>query len=347
MKKNHLEQNKSQYFNSFDFLRVFFAISIVAWHTKALGPTGLVEDSFNFNLKDIAYGSLLLAAVPTFAQISLFLYIYNREMKKNYFWKRFFHLTTLYLFWMAMVIILFYAGNLAKLKTTEFWFSGGASPLYFIFIIIILTTLLELWIIIKKFIPQHLFAIFSLFLFIGSVLIITLKTSLISLIDPRFLPLLMSHWSPINFLPYVFSASFFYFIYQKGYLKDKNIKLGVSIFLALIIVIAYLEYRYLPNPIYSQYDGMLIPPYSRLSLILSTLLIFYVFTIKNYTFSNIIKILSEYTLGIYILHIFVMNFLAGFSSKYLSITENNFVYFGLTLSISIFITYLIKQKKII
>ncbi len=347
MKKNYLKQGKSRYFNSFDYLRVFFAISIVAWHTKAFGPTGLVSNSFSFNLKDIVYASILLIAVPVFVQMSLFLYTYNRDMKKNYFWKRIFHLTTLYLFWMAMLIILFYAGNIAKLKTFEFWFSGGTSPLYFLLVLIVLTTLLELWILIRKHIPQHLFAIFSLFLFIISVLIITFKTSLISLIEPRFVPLLMSHWSPINFLPYVFSASFFYSVYQKGYLKDKNIKLVISIFLALIIMVVFWEYKNLPGPVYTLYDGMLIPPYSRLSIILSTLLIFYVFTIKNYTPPNIIKILAEYTLGIYILHIFVMNFLAGFSSKYLQIIGNNFVYFSLTLLISIFITYLIKQKKII
>lgn len=346
MKKNNLK-NQSQYFNSFDYLKVFFAIAVVAWHTKAFGPTSFVSNQLSLNLKEVIYGNVLLIAVPIFAQISLFLYIYNREIKKNYFLKRVFHLATLYLFWMALLIILFYADERTKFKTWEFWFSGGASPLYFLLVLAVMTILAEIFLLAKKLVNERALVFISLFLLLASILVLVFKTHLVNFIEPRFLPLLMSHWSPINFVPYVFSAWLFFYFYQKGYLKKQDIRIKTLIFLFLITIIVYFEYKFMPNSIYLKYDGMLIPPYSRLSIILSALLILYVFLNRNYLPSRIVKIFAELTLGIYILHVFVMNLLAGISPSYYEAIKNSLLYFGLVLSISLLLTYLIKQKKII
>ncbi|KKQ18768.1 MAG: hypothetical protein US31_C0002G0113 [Berkelbacteria bacterium GW2011_GWA1_36_9] len=346
MKKKNLK-NKQQYFNSFDYLKVFFAISIVAWHTKALGPTSLVNSQLNLNLKEIIYGNLFLVAVPIFAQISLFLYIYNREIKKNYFWGRIFYLIILYLFWMALLIILFYAGNRAKLQTLEFWLSGGASPLYFLLVLVVTTIVMEVFFLLKKLLNERIFISISVLLLLISTLVLVFKVNLVNFMIPKYLPLLMSHWSPINFLPYVFSALLFFYLYQKNYFRNKNIQVMALITCFIIILIAYFEYRFIPNPIYLQYDGMIIPPYSRLSIILSTMLILYIFLNREDRPSIIVKKMSELTLGIYILHVFVMNLLAGFSSAYYQIIKNSVVYFGLVLLISLILTYLIKQKKII
>lgn len=344
MKKNDL---KKQYFVSFDYLRVFFALSIVAWHTKAFGPTNLTDSKLNLTLRDIIYSDILLVAVPIFAQVSMFLYFINREIKQNYFWKRIINLLILYFFWMILLIILFYRQNLVKLQTLEFWFSGGASPLYFLLVIIIMTIIAEIFIILKKIFRPLVFVYLSLFLLIVSIIVLQFRVNIANYLPLNFLPFLLSHWSPINFIPYVFSSAIFIYLYQQGFFKRKDLRIEALLILFLIVVISYFEYKLMSSQISLKYDGLIIPPYARLSIIFSTLLIFYIFLNKNFSVSLWIQKFSELTMGIYILHVFVMNLVAGFSGDYFQIIRNSVVYFELVLLISLVLTYLIKQKRII
>lgn len=345
--KNKNPKIKEIYFSNFDYLKVFFAVAIVAWHTKVLGPTSFVTNNFNINLKEIFYGSIFLLAVPIFAQISLFLYLYNHEIKKNYFLKRIFYLLILYLFWMAILVILFYSHNRAILKTPEFWLSGGASPLYFLLVLVVVMAILEIFIMISKYLNERIFLSISLLLLSASVAVLVFKANLFNFVAPEFQSILMSHWSPINFLPYVFSALTIFYLYQKGYFNQKDRRTMTLITIFIVVLAAYLEYKFLPNPIYLKYDGMIIPPYSRFSIILATFLTFSVFLNWQDRKQIIIKKLAELTLGIYILHVFVMNFLVGLSPAFYEKFKNSVVYFGLVLIISIALTYLIKEKKII
>lgn len=335
------------YFSSFDYLRIFFAFSIVAWHTKLLGATGLVANQFNFNLKDFTYGSIFLLAVPLFVQISLFLYIFNRTNKENYFFKRIFNLGFLYLFWMSLLILIFYKEKgLANILNPEFWFSGGATPLYFLLILLILTLVTELILYLEKILSQKTFYIMNLFFLIVSVIAIIGKIYFFGSLDTNLTQFLMPHWSVLNFLPYVFSAIIFTKLYKDGILKKWFSLKWIIGLLLIITTIMFLEYRYLPGEIYLRQDGMIIPTYSRLSLILSTWLVFYLAIYKVYRTVNWIKVIAGLTLGVYILHIFVMNILAGLLQERFNEVQQTPFYFVTVLLVSLIITYFIKEKRI-
>lgn len=344
--KNKIEMPK-KYFDSFDYLRVFFALSIVAWHTKIFGPTTLVTSHFSFNLKEFFYGNIFLVAVPVFAQISLFLYLYNRETKKNYFSKRIIHLATLYVFWISLIVLLFYgAGSIPVIKTPEFWLSGGRTPLYFLVVLMITTIITEIFLVLKKYLKNSLFIAFCFFSFVVSTGAILFKTSLLPLIPGEYWQIFMSHWSPINFIPYIFTSFIFLDLYNKDCFKRKNIKFETIISLIVIAIIIYFEYKLLPSLTYLKYE-MIIPSYSRLSIVLSTVLVMYIFLNKNYDPPKIIKFLSGYTLGIYILHLFVMNLFASHFPHYYLLIKESFYYFIFVLLVAFGITYFIKSKKII
>jgi len=347
MKNENIVKNLT-YFDSFDYLRVFFALSIIAWHTKVLGPTGLISSQFGFNFKDFIYGSIFLLGVPLFVQISLFLYLLNRENKSKYFIKRILDLFFLYFFWMAALILIFYKESGLKILTkTEFWLSGGATPLYFLMVIIILTILLELFLLLEKTIDKKNFLIITLFALIVSIVANTNKVYLLDLFALGKTPFIMSHWSPINFLPYLFSSILFLKIYKDGFLKQINIFKWAIISLVVFLTVAVLEYLYLPNALYLENGGMIIPTYSRLSLVLGTCLVFSVAISKDYRSSDFIKKISGLTMGIYILHIFVMNILAGVLGSRFETISGTPLYFVIVTLVSLLIANTLKEKRII
>ncbi len=76
--------SKPPYFHGLDYLQILFAISVVAWHTKALGVDGLfqhLDGRFSPSFIDIIYCSSFLLAVPLFMLGSLFIYVHNRKQK--------------------------------------------------------------------------------------------------------------------------------------------------------------------------------------------------------------------------------------------------------------------------
>lgn len=336
------------YFNGFDYLRIFFALAVVAWHTKALGATGLTGEQFHLNLKDFIYGNIFLLAVPLFIQVSLFLYLVNRKNKPNYFGKRIFELIFLYFFWMALLVLVFYKESALKnLTSLQFWLSGGATPLYFLLVILILTFLTEFFVYLKSVLSRRIFLILTLFFLIVSIAVIVGKTYLFAHLNSSLALFFMSHWSAFNFLPYVFSAIIFADLYEKGVLGKGYVLKWIIISTIFILGLALLEYRYLPSSIYLKYDGMIIPPYSRLSLFLGTWLVFFLALCRNYKLFPVIQKLAGLTLGIYVLHIFVMNILAGLLPDSFANLQNTVFYFLLVTIISGLAASLIKGKRIV
>lgn len=336
------------YFTGFDYLRVFFAFAVVAWHTKALGNTGLISEQFSINLKDFIYGNIFLLAVPLFVQVSLFLYLFNRKNKEGYFLKRILNVSFLYLFWMALLILIFYKENgLKTFLELQFWFSGGATPLYFLLVILILTIITEGFLHLGKIMKRNSFLIINFFALIVSLILILGKVYFFGSLSPKILPFVMSHWSALNFLPYVFSAIIFDDLRERGiWGKRISWKLAATL-LVFMLGAALIEYLYLPSSVNFGFDGMVIPPYSRLSLILGTWLVFYLAVAKDYQVPAPIKTLAGLTLGIYIMHIFVMNILAGLLGSQFDTIRNTYIYFGLVAVITASLAYFLKEKRIV
>lgn len=348
MKEKNLIDKK--YFSSFDYLRVFFAMAVVAWHTRALGVTTLMTNQLNLNLKELIYGNIFLIAVPIFVQISLFLYLYNRDIKENYFKKRIFRLGSIYVFWLSAVVVLMLGIGQVNFRSPIFWVSGGGSQVYFIFTVIIMTILLEFFFRIKKFFSPNGFLYFSLVMLTISTVIILFKANLLSYInlDPKYLQLFIPYWNPINFIPYIFSSFIFFYFYQRGYLQKKDVRVEIWITLILIILLAYLEYRFMSRyEIFLNYDAVIVPPYNRLSIILSTWLILYVFLNRNYQSPVFIKKLSGLTLGVFLIHLFLMNIFAAQLPFIYNSVKNSFVYFAIIITASFIVSYFIKDQEII
>lgn len=337
---------KEEYFNSLDYLRVFFAVSIVGWHTKMFGGTGLIASPFEFNVKDFIYGTIFLVGVPVFVQVSFFLYLTNRAKKPDYFLKRIFYLAFLYFFWMAALILIFYKeSGFSQFAKIDFWLSGGATPLYFLIVLLILTFVFELNLLLQNLFNKKVMFGLALFFLIVTVGFLVNKSYFLATANPNLANLLSAHWSPINFLPYIFSAQIFYYFYKEGLPKIKAWVLALSA--VAILFIAVIEYLYLSNSANLMTEGMIIPPYSRLSIILSTWLIFYVALSSQWPAYAWVKRFAGLTLGIYVLHIFVMNILAGLFPALMEIYRNTFIYFGAVLFISATATYLIREKGIL
>lgn len=340
------ETVKKTYFSGFDYLKVFFALAVVAWHTKALGATELAKLGSNLHFKDIVYGNFFLIAVPLFIQISLFLYLKNREEKSAYFLKRIIYLFTLYFFYFALYLLIFRTSYTGKLFNLENWLSAGGTPLYFLLVLAVLTISTEVMLLIKKFISEKIFNIICIVLLLSSIAFLIIKPYLAQYIPSQYWRLLMAHWSFINFVPYIFSSFLFFDFYKKGFLARKDIRPEILLTLIGLSLIIPFEYKYLSNEFVLKYSELIIQPYSRLSIFISTFLVFYIFLSRNFYAPSWIKSIAGLTLGIFVLHIFIINLFAGHFFKFYFLYKESYIVFLIVLTISAVLTLGLKEKKL-
>jgi len=91
-------------FEGFDFLRAIFSLAIVAAHTGLFNLTTIYGTS---TVTDLLYTNFSYIAVPTFLQISLFLFQLKsgRVVFKTFFQNRITKLIYLYLFWLTSFVL--------------------------------------------------------------------------------------------------------------------------------------------------------------------------------------------------------------------------------------------------
>lgn len=343
---------EKNYFLGFEYLRVFFAIAIVAWHTRALGITSLFNpalfQNFKAGLVDLIYGNVFLVGVPIFLQLSLFLYIYNRDNKPNYFWKRLKYLIILYVFWVTASMVFIGPGiAVSHWKSVQFVISGGSSHIYFLFSLVFCTAITELFFQMQKALKdkQHLFLHFFLFAIVF--LFLSFRVYLPAYFPQgKYLYVVMAYYSPINFLPYVFSSFMFYYYFKKGKLNVVNIK---KVLAAVVVtaVLLLLEWRIAAQPFNFTYDGMPISAYARPSIIVSTLVLFYIFAAIKLDPPKIIRSLSELTLGVYLIHFYLMFKLGTiWPEMWTFAAKSNLRFFIVILFISFTLAYIVKKQKI-
>jgi hypothetical protein len=288
------------YFYGFDYLRILFSLSVVAWHTQLLGaPLSKTQGTHLApNLTDIIYFNVFLDAVPLFLLVSLFLYIFNRKSKKNYFVKRSKHIFFLYLFWTLVSVALLEKGiTLQKLLKVSYILSGADYATYFLLEILIMTAIVEVMLQIKPRLKPSYFNFLTIFL-LGVSCVITVILSLIDQANIFFkgFSFLLDFYSPLNFLPYPFLAIILYELYSRNN-KILNIKPILLLFLAMVLSI-FVEWKILPD----------MPPYFRLSVVfaaVSLLVCFFNFDVEG---GKIIKTLSETTLGAFLLHGLIIHY---------------------------------------
>lgn len=287
------------------------SFAVVAWHIQLFGASNLFNAK-NFAGHDIVFSDIinlyfLLLAVPVFFLMSLFLFFQKIWIDPFYFKKRIARLLLLYVFWDGLWLFLWgYLTDFSNLFPSSLRailisvVSGWCSPYYFFFSLILLTCIARVTVCLSSYVLWLLLAI-SLSLLWFFPLIVKIYG------EYHFL---VAYWNPFNFLPYVFIAALFFRYFRKGYLRpsSKYFKFFMVCLFFVFIATAIFEWQWIRDVNYFKYNGLAIPPYTRISVVAGGSLVFCLsFFIKRPVY-RIIKFLSKYSLGLYCLHGFAIIF---------------------------------------
>lgn len=330
--KSEQEQlaKKEQKFEAFDFLRAIFSLSVVGYKTKIYNiPKILVPSGFTNGISDYILSGIVGAlAVPCFLQISLFLFYYKSEKTgfRYFMQKRLPRLIYLYLFWVVSVTIfdILFAGGLeqiiratSSLKTfLELIVSGNSTPYFFFFSLIFLTVIAEILILLFSKLEKKSTKIsISYCLLFTTCLLVFICSTIEPVINytgiqSSFLNYLnnIAGWdyTPVNFLPYVFTAAITVQEYKEGKLEKltKPLKRKLYSLLVLTLMFFALEWTLTSNGLLIQVDQAPLDHYLRLSLVFGSWLLLYFGVLSKPKVPRIVKFLSECSLGIYGFHVF-------------------------------------------
>jgi len=321
---------KEQKFEGFDFLRAIFSLTIIAYKTKFFSIQKiLIPSSFTYALSDYVLSGMVGAlAVPVFLQVSLFLFGNKSEKTGlSYFiQKRLPRLIYLYLFWVGSITIfdILFVGKWDTVRGLtsspkaflEFIISGNSTPYFFFFSLIFVTVIAEIFILLFSKVekPSTKISISYCLLFASSILIFSLSTiqPIIKYtgIQSSFLNHLnnITGWdyTPVNFLPYVFTAAITVQEYKQGKLEKvtKSLKRKLYGLLILTLMLFTLEWTLTSKGLLIQVDQAPLDHYLRLSLVFGSWLLLYLALLSKHKVPAIIKFLSECSLGIYGFHVF-------------------------------------------
>lgn len=328
--QDHLVKEKK--FEGFDILRAIFSIAIVAYKTNFFYvPEILVSNDLTYALSAYVFSGMVGAlAVPVFLQISLFLFYYKSEKTGfSYFIrKRLPRLILLYLFWVGLITIfdIFFVGGLEAVKGAasslkaflEFIVSGNSTPYFFFFSLIFVTIIAEgLILLFNKLEKASTKITINYCLLIASSLLIFVFFTIELIIDraviqSSFLNYLnnIARWdyTPLNFLPYVFTTAITVQEYNEGRLEEVTKSLKRKLYSLLILTLGFfiLEWTLTSNGLLIQVDQAPLDHYLRLSLVFGSWLLLYLALLAKRKASTIVKFLSGCSLGIYGFHVFLI-----------------------------------------
>ncbi len=294
-----------QHFYGFDYARAIFCIAIVGWHFRLIGSVSKVNNYQGFQYKDIVNFHFFLLAVPFFVQLSLYLYAHSRFAKQNYLKKRLLHLANLFTFWVSFGVIIHYlrGDNISSYFETPMSFltmiyHGGYDLYYFIFIIIVTTIITEIIYKLRDYLPaKHT----------NNVLLALFATSLVPIILAPFFD--WNFRNPINFIPLVFSSILLS--------ENKNLLSNKATYIYGILYIGLSISDWFLIPYYNIFarEGLIMPDYSRISLIFGSIFLLSLFMKINRKPNNIVQLLSSYSFGIYCLHVTVPHIIIFLAKK--------------------------------
>lgn len=306
--------------SGFDYLRTVFAILVVVWHAQGVSFLGKINIYFQ-NIVNIFYYNICLLAVPVFFSISLYLFYKKYLVSHTSFpKKRLMNLIRLYGIWMLIGVVFnsltsrgnYLLGLLNLQNLVETIVFGTRPELFFLFSLILISWLCFInskYLLVHKhrFLTQLILMLTSLFFLIF--------ISLYTLATQRFV--LSAYWNPLCFVPYIFSASILAII-------DENIEISLAkyfhkkrmlfifILFSIFIFLSWLEWQIFNVP--SAFDGYLLPPYARPSLVIGAFLVCYCAILYKGQSPSLINDLAQESLGIYLLHgyaLFLIEFLAN------------------------------------
>jgi hypothetical protein len=321
------------------------SIAVIAWHRRLFGTSSLFDAkrylTHHIELSDIINFNLLLLAVPVFFLTSIFLQVERWSEKKLDFRCRMERLAYMYVFWTGIYVVLCRLEfpmvaiwpNMG-INFFKFLLSGGSSVFYFLFSLILLTGVCQVSIRLPM-IGQKILAVFFL-------LLLWICPVIVRQYDAWHI--LIAFWNPLNFVVYVFISTLVYHYVGKNpdVIHASAYRKTVIFLFILFVLSAACEWIWFQGINNFVYDGYAFPSYTRISVAVGATFFFLLsFSIERPP-GFIIRLLSNYSLGLYCLHVFV-GFYYGRLKPGINPCMNRFVDFFLILTCSLFLSILLRR----
>jgi|WetSurMetagenome_2_1015567.scaffolds.fasta_scaffold149201_2 hypothetical protein len=312
------------------WLRAFFSICVVEWHTLAVGKSLIFSKidykSHQYELSDFLNFQVFLLAVPIFLAISCYLFA-TRKPDAKYFWTRAKHLILLSFFWSVFLNI--WTDGIFKFITSiplspwalmEFIARAGNTPYYFFLCLMVLLGLCLLASRLNNY-TLWLLTIFSILLVALMPMISTFS---------GFIKL-SAWWHPLPFLPYPF-ASTLLFRYSRELHHWRFPVAALS--LGAAIISGFFEWKYYVDAIYFSIQPYALPAYMRPSVFFACYSLLVLFLGPWSNCPAFIRFLSDYSLTLYCLHLFFIPIVVKYASTAAPIFQSRQIQVVLVLLLS-------------
>jgi surface polysaccharide O-acyltransferase-like enzyme len=305
-----------KYISGFDYLRAFFSILVVIWHTKSIPEIMAMPPDIQ-NILKVFYYNVCCLAVPIFFQISLFLFYQKQATDRSYFLrKKLPDLLIVYGIWMLIGLVinsLVSKGEyLLELSTVQgivlFVIAGSRPELYFLFSLTFITVLAFLN---HKFLIDRKNSIYIQSMLLCVSLIVIICLDVMAIITDK--DIFSAVWNPICFIPYIFSSSILIVLDRDNqsklstYFYNRRF-LFISILFTIFLLLSSLEWHLTSFPAI-QNDAELLPMYARVSLVFGAFITCYCVILHKGKPSNLIREISQESLGIYVMHRYMLQFI--------------------------------------
>jgi surface polysaccharide O-acyltransferase-like enzyme len=290
-----------KYWHGIDYLRALFIIFVVADNTGLVSSylPSSNKEPFQLSILNILLSNILLLAVPGFMIISMFLFFSKKNETLSEDLPRLKQLSILYIFWVGLWILdrkQYPTGSIGQVSL--YLVQGAYSPFYFIFSLILMTCIAS--------VSRHLSRFKTLLLLFLSIVLV-ISFAILNINDVQYRDLIV-HWNPIQFLPFVFAGKL---IAEWEATLQKEDKFPANIILAIFalnIIISIGEWKLLYFDNLHTGLNPIMPPYGRVSLLVGAAGLLLSAIHINSPAPKGIKYLSDSSLGIYAIHMFVINY---------------------------------------
>lgn len=323
---------EAERFHGFDYVRVFFAVTVVAGHS---GIFNLISGWPLLHYWFFHYSFLL--AVPAFFQLSLYLYIRRAYVQPEYYKKRIWTLFLIYIFWWPINLLLtgmpesLYLFLVKKQEPLSSLLMGNHTLMYFVFDLILFVTLSE--ILIRLNVLRLSLRLLLLGL-TGACAVMVIGRELFH----QLFGLYLGYAIPFNFIPYVFSS--FVLLKIENDFNSKKIVLACLACTLLFFAIAeYLVHTHNASLLrYTYFE------YARISLVAASMLIVFTFRYVSTKPPWWIVRFSELTLGIYVAHSLTL-FVVRKTFSSFNYNAHAILVFVMTLSLTVFMCSIMKYRS--
>jgi len=273
-----------------DYLRAVMSVFVVIWHMGGDGGSPFLK-----------YHVLLLA-VPTFMLVSNFLFV-SKNPERIDLSRQVKRILILLGFWPIALIIYSKTGLLGpvdliphSLSAVIVFFFRGGNTIYYFFVSLLFTSIL-VYFLSKIHTCQVFFVFIASCVFLCVIPLVDIANQFDSYKFTYF-------WSPANFLPYPAAAILLVRLYKKIENHKTVYWMTIAVLLFLSILFALFEWEFYKT--LSPAGVIKIPSYTRLSVVLLSIMLL-IFGLNSKIPSNgIISFMSLHSLALYCLHPFLI-----------------------------------------